>query len=97
MIVHMGGSGRPSITDAVIDLAREHPTWYLIDSEADYRQVLSAVQALGADRVCYGSDTPFCPRRSEFGLRGVIYQDLRAADRAKVMGDNIARMLGIES
>ncbi|NLS78437.1 MAG: amidohydrolase family protein [Chloroflexi bacterium] len=97
MIVHMGGSGRPSITDAVIDLAREHPTWYLIDSEADYRQVLAAVQALGADRICYGSDTPFCPMRFEFGLRGVVYQDLSPAERANVMGGNIAHMLGTES
>ena len=95
MIVHMGGPGKPTLHDAVIELARQNPTWYLIDSEADYRKAIEAVKVLGADRVCYGSDTPFCPMRFEFGIRGVVYQDLSPADRAKVMGGNIARMLGI--
>jgi hypothetical protein len=93
LIVHMGGSGRPALHDAVIDLAGKYKTWYLIDSEADYREVLKALKTLGAERVCYGSDTPFCPMRYEFALRGVIYQELSEADRAKVMGGNIARLL----
>ena len=93
LIVHMGGSGRPAIHDAVIDLAERYKTWYPIDSEADYREVLKALKLLGAERVCYGSDTPFCPMHYEWGLRGVIYQELSDADRAKVMGGNIARLL----
>lgn len=94
LVVHMGGSGYPHLHDAVIDLAARYPSWYLIDSEADYRKVLQAVQTLGPERVCYGSDTPFCPMRFEWGLRQVVYQDLNSADRAKVFGGNIARALG---
>ena len=95
MIVHMGGSGSPSIHDAVIDLAAKYANWYLIDSEADYRKILEAVDTLGDDRVCYGSDTPFCPMRYEWGLRQVVYGDLSSEGKARVFGGNIARMLGI--
>lgn len=94
MIVHMGGSGTPSLHDAVIDLAARYPNWYLIDSEADYRKALVAVEVLGSDRVCYGSDTPFCPMRYEWGMRKVIYQDVGEKDLAAIMGGNVARMLG---
>jgi len=95
MVIHMGGSGAPHMHDAVIELAAQYPNWYLIDSEADYRKVLQAVDILGADRVCYGSDTPFCPMRYERGMRDVIYQDLTPEQKALVMGGNIARMLGL--
>jgi uncharacterized protein len=95
MVVHMGGAGSPSLHDAVIDLAARYPNWCLIDSEADYRKIHKALQVLGPQRVCYGSDTPFCPMRFEWGLRQVVYQDLSEADRALVFGGNIARMLGM--
>lgn len=96
LVVHMGGSGFPSLHDAVIDLASRYHRWYLVDSEADYRKIHRALSALGVDRLCYGSDTPFCPMRFEWGLRQVVYQDLIPADRAKVFGGNIARALGMQ-
>lgn len=93
MIIHMGGSGEPNMHDAVIDLAGRYPNWYLVDSEASYRKVLSALERLGPGRICYGSDTPFTPMRFEWGIRQVIYQDLSPADRARVLGGNAARLL----
>ena len=95
LLVHMGGSGSPDMAQSVIDLATENPRWLLIDSEADYRKVLLALNTLGAERLCYGSDTPFCPMRYEWGLRQVVYQDLSAAQRDLVLGGNIARVLGL--
>ena len=93
MIVHMGGSGRPDLCDAVTEFAARYPNWYLIDSEADYRKARAALETLGPDRICYGSDTPFCPMCFEWGIRQVVYQDLCDADKAKVFGGNMARML----
>ena len=52
------------------------------------------LKTLGPQRVCYGSDTPFCPMRYELGLRGVVYQDLSPQERALVLGGNVQRMLG---
>jgi predicted TIM-barrel fold metal-dependent hydrolase len=95
MVVHMGGSGNPSIHDAVIEYAARYSQWLLIDSEADYRKVLKAVELLGAERVCYGSDTPFCPMRYEWAIRQAIYQDLDEAQRAAILGGNIARLFDI--
>ncbi len=95
MLVHMGGSGLPDIADAVADLAAEHPNWYLIDSEVEYRKIHKALTKLGPERICYGSDTPFCPMRFEWGLRQVVYQDLSPTQQDLVFGGNIARMLGI--
>ncbi len=97
MIVHMGGSGLPDIADAVADLAAEHPNWFLIDSEVEYRKIHKALAALGPERICYGSDTPFCPMRFEWDLRQVVYQDLTEAQKKLVFGGNAARMLGIEA
>ena len=77
------------------DLAAEHPNWYLIDSEVEYRKIHKALTKLGPERICYGSDTPFCPMRFEWGLRQVVYQDLSPTQQDLVFGGNIARMLGI--
>jgi predicted TIM-barrel fold metal-dependent hydrolase len=95
LIVHMGGSGSPNMHDAVIEYAGRYPNWYLIDSEADYRKVLAALAQLGPERICYGSDTPFCPMRYEWGLRQAIYADLSDEARASVMGGNMARLFGL--
>ncbi len=95
LIVHMGGAGQPHLHEAVIEFAAQYPSWWLVDSEADYRRVQSAIQRLGASRVCFGSDTPFCQMRYEWALRQVAYQDLSAAERDQIMGGNIARLLGL--
>jgi len=95
MIIHMGGAGSPDIHDAVIELAAQYPSWRLIDSEADYRKILIALDKLGPERICYGSDTPFCPMRFEWGIRQVVYQDLTDVERSMVFGGNMQRMLEI--
>jgi len=95
LIVHMGGSGRPHLHDAVIEFAQQYRTWYLVDSEADYRKILQALELVGVDRICYGSDAPFMPMRYEWCMRQVIYQDLGEDDRAQVLGGNLARLFGL--
>ena len=92
MVIHMGGSGEPNMCDAVIDLASRYRQWYLVDSEANYRKIHAAIERLGPDRLCYGSDSPFMPMRFEWGIRQVVYQDLSPADRAKVFGGNAQRL-----
>ncbi|MBK8023531.1 MAG: amidohydrolase family protein [Chloroflexi bacterium] len=58
--------------------------------------VLKALKALGADRVCFGSDTPFNLMHVEVAAyRALMDGELSEADQAKVMAGNIARVLGI--
>ncbi len=95
LIVHMGGSGQPSLHDAAIEFAARYATWTLVDSEADYRKALEAVRRLGPERVAYGSDCPFTPMRTEWAIRQAVYQDIAEADRARILGGNIARLFGL--
>ena len=59
LCVHMGGVGVPDMSKAAIELAQEHANVALIGSEINPISVLNAVKTLGAERVCFGSDTPF--------------------------------------
>lgn len=93
LVVHMGGAGTPNLHDAVIEMAQRYSNWYLVDSEADYRKVHQALRVLGAERICYGSDTPFTPMRFEWGIRQVVYQDLSPTEKARVLGENIRQLL----
>lgn len=97
LVVHMGGSGQPTLHDAVIEFAAQYPNWYLVDSEADYRKIHRALEVLGPERLCYGSDTPFCPMRFEWGMRQVVYSELPEEARRRVFGGNAAALFGLSA
>ena len=56
----------------------------------------SLLHALGADRVCFGSDAPF---RSPYVIRAMyeasMEDQLSKEEQAMVMGGNIARIFGL--
>ncbi len=97
LCVHMGGVNFPDLTAAAIELAQEHSNVTLIGSNVGMKPVLNAVKTLGAERVCFGSDTPFalmhvCVAMYDALLEGEVSQ----ADKAKVMGGNLLRLFDIE-
>ena len=59
LCVHMGSVRVLDLNKAAIELARQHSNVTLIGSETNPIYVLNAVKALGAERVCFDSDTPF--------------------------------------
>ncbi len=96
LVVHMGGVGHADLTSAAIEFAEACPNLTLIGSTVRDRPVLAAIERLGADRVCFGSDTPFAlmhaeKARYEALLEGAITDE----QRALVMGGNIARLFGL--
>jgi predicted TIM-barrel fold metal-dependent hydrolase len=95
LVVHMGGVGHQDMARAVIDFARECPNMYLIGSAVRTGAILRAIDILGAERVCFGSDTPFELMHVEAARYRAMLSDLPQADQAKVMGGNIARLCGI--
>jgi len=94
-MIHMGMRDR-DMCRAVVEVAQEHPNMYLIGSSTTYWAVLGAIQALGAQRVCFGSDAPFGFMHVELAMYQALLQDqLSERDRHDVMGGNIARLFGL--
>jgi hypothetical protein len=94
LLAHMGGVGVPSLHRATIEFAEQHANLHLIGSAAESKAILQAVGRLGAERVCFGSDTPFALMHVELARYRALLKDLDEAERDLVMGGNIARILG---
>ena len=57
-------------------------------------EVWKAIEQLGADRVCYGSDTPFDIMHVCVAKYKALIEDLPVEDQAKIMGGNLLKALG---
>lgn len=95
LMVHMGGVGHSDLTRAAIEVMREYPNVTAIGSAVREIPILRAVKELGADRVCFGSDTPFHLMHVEVAkYRALLGGEISVEDEAKVMGGTILRVLG---
>ena len=95
LMVHMG-MRNADMNHAVIEIAQENPNMYLVGSGTSDKAVLRAIEVLGADRVCFGTDAPFQRQHVVLAtynafLDGEVSED----ERALVMGGNIARLFGL--
>ena len=93
LMVHMGGVGHADISDAAIEIAQSYPNLVLIGSAVKTIRILKAIKALGASRVCFGSDTPFELMDVEVAkyeaiLRGRVNDE----EKKDIMGGNILRL-----
>jgi predicted TIM-barrel fold metal-dependent hydrolase len=90
LMIHMGGAGKPSLDRSAIEVARTHPNIVLIGSA-----ILAAIEALGPDRLCFGSDMPFNLMHVRLAMYRALLRDHDAETQAKVLGGNLARVLGV--
>ena len=96
LLAHMGGAGKPDLSNACIEFACENPNMYLIGSAVSYLQVLKAVKLLGASRVLFGSDTPFAlPRVEVAAYNALLEGEVTANEKENIMGLNLLRILKI--
>lgn len=96
LVIHMGGAAFHGLFDAAIEMAMEHPNMILVGSVARTQYILKAIRTLGAERVCFGSDTPFELMHVEVAKYQAMLQELPDTEIKNVMGGNICRILGLK-
>ncbi len=96
LAVHMGGVGHADLTNAMIEFTQQHPNITLIGSGVRELAVLKAIRAVGASRVCFGSDTPFSLMHVEVAkYHALLDGEATPQEKGLVMGGNIARLFGL--
>lgn len=92
MLVHMGGAGKPDLSQASISVAQACPNVTLTGSAVSYLAVMEAIRKLGPERVCFGSDAPFAlPHVERAAYEAFLPDVVDAAGRELVMGQNALR------
>ena len=89
----VGHMGKRLCEDAIC-VARWFDNIILETSFRSHRDIARAVRRVGADRVVYGSDTPF--GIPEVEMLKIRVADITAEEKRMVLGDNMARILGLE-
>jgi predicted TIM-barrel fold metal-dependent hydrolase len=96
LMVHMGGVAHHDMSNAAVEMAQECPNLTLIGSAVRAVAVLKAIKVLGADRVCFGSDTPFALMRVEVAKYNALLDgEVTPEEKQMIMADNIARLMGL--
>jgi uncharacterized protein len=96
LMVHMGGAGIPALDRSAVEVAAQHPNITLIGSAIGERAILRALDALGPDRICFGSDMPFGLMHVQLAMARALLRDHDVAAQAKVLGGNLARALKLQ-
>ncbi len=95
LMVHMGGAALPALERSAIEAATSNSNITIIGSGIPAPAILRAISALGAERMCFGSDTPFCLMHVELAKYRALLQDCDESDQARVMGSNFAHLLNL--
>jgi uncharacterized protein len=92
LMVHMGGAGTPSLERSAIETAARYPNITLIGSAIHENAISRAIQVLGPDRLCFGSDSPFRMMHVQLAMYNALLEDFDPATREKVLGGNLAAL-----
>lgn len=78
------------------ELAKKHPKVYmdLTGSICLFRQLERAVEAVGSEKILFGTDLPFIDLRP--GLGRVAFSRITEEDKRKILGLNMARIAGLD-
>lgn len=96
LCIHMGGVAFHDLSDAAIEAAQECPNITLIGSGVRAVNILKAIKTLGAERVCFGSDTPFALMHIELAMYEALMRDeVSDEERDLILGGNIQRLFGL--
>ena len=86
------------LSAAAIESAQTHPNITLIGSGVRAVNILRAIQTLGAERVCFGSDTPFGLMHVDLAMYEALLKDeVNEVEKALIMGGNIKRLFALDA
>jgi predicted TIM-barrel fold metal-dependent hydrolase len=92
--VLMAHSGMFWLNDEAIEVAKQRRNLFLETSRVPVFEVARSVAAIGADRVVFGTDSPFVDYESEVTkLRRAVPDE---EDFKQVAGGNLAKLLGLD-
>lgn len=95
LMVHMGMNDW-DMNRAVVEVAQECPNMFLIGSATEPKAIMYAIQTLGADRVCFGSDAPFQrPHVVKAMYDALLKYEATEEETSLVMGGNISRLFAL--
>ena len=86
---HLGGVRKPGLYEAAIETAQKYKNVFLVGSEADPKAIIKAIDTLGADKVAYGSDTPFVLMGVALAIYKIILERYSQSEKELVMGLNL--------
>lgn len=96
LVAHMGGAGLPNLARPCIEVAKRNPNITLIGSSIGWNSIVKAIREIGAERVCFGSDTPFSDMHADLAAYKSFLSDLFTKDEADlVLGGNIQKLFEI--
>ena len=93
IVAHVGAGYNGRNRGDLIDLAAETPNVFLdtCSSEAPFRNVALLIEAVGADKILFGSDHPWIDLR--YALGRVLFAEIDPKDKAKILGATFTRLL----
>lgn len=98
LMVHMGGAAFADYSEAAIEVAKRCPNVTLIGSAVRSIPIIKAIRELGADRVAFGSDTPFELMDLEvLKYEAILKKHFTPEDREMVMSKTIMNALGLKA
>ncbi len=97
IMIHMGGAAVPTLERSAIETAAKHRNITIIGSAINEHAILRAIDTLGADRVCFGSDTPFRLMHVQLAMYRAMLRDHDSDAQARILGGTMARLLGVEA
>ena len=93
LMVHMGGAGLPALDRSAVETAKRCANITLIGSAISEVALVRAIQALGPNRVCFGSDTPFGLMHVRLAMYRALLEDFDEDTCRKVLAENLQRVL----
>ena len=88
------GVGFHDLSSAAIEVAQACPNITVIGSAVRAVNILKAIKAIGPERVCFGSDTPFALMHVELAMYEALLRDqVTAVEKALILGGNLQRLL----